>query len=103
MRPFVLSVILMCIVCSISYAAEFTSDITIISKKDIEKLTDEKLLDTYLDTYVELEASKTFHNTSGFTPKDYKDFKGLVKFRLLLLMEIHGRNLEIPQFERYTN
>ena len=52
---------------AVVYAAIFSSDITILLKKDIVKLTDEQLLDTYLDTLVELDASKTFHNTSGFT------------------------------------
>ena len=85
---------------SSSYAV-FNSDVTILDKKDITKLTDEKLVDVYLDTIVEIEANRSFHTTAGFTPKDFKDYKDLLKYRLELLMEIHNRNLDIPQLERY--
>ena len=85
---------------SVSHAS-FNSDVTILEKKDIAHLTDDKLIDAYMDTIVEIEAIRSFHNTSGFSSKDFKDFKALLKYRLELLMEIHSRNLEIPQFERY--
>ena len=78
--------------------AEFPSDVTILDKSSITKLTDDQLLDVYENTLVEIEANRTFHATSGFSPKEYKDFKALLKFRLLLLIEVHSRNLEIPQF-----
>jgi hypothetical protein len=78
--------------------AEYPSDVTIIDKPAIVKLTDEQLIDTYENTLVEIEANRSFHATSGFSPKEYRDYKALLKFRLLLLVEIHSRNLEIPQF-----
>ena len=78
--------------------AEFPSDITILDKPAIVRLSDEQLIDAYENTLVEIEASRSFHATSGFSPKEYKDFKALLKFRLLLLVEIHSRNLELPQF-----
>jgi len=78
--------------------AEFPSDVTILDKSSIAKLTDDQILDVYENTLVEIEANRTFHATSGFSPKEYKDFKALLKFRLLLLIEIHSRNLELPQF-----
>jgi hypothetical protein len=83
-----------------SAMASFSSDVVVIDKKEIAKLTDDQLMDQYLNTVVEVEANKAFHSTSGFSPQDYKDYKALIKFRLLLLMEIHSRNLEIPQFDR---
>lgn len=78
--------------------AEFPSDVVILEKSAIVKLSDEQLIDAYENTLVEIEASRSFHATSGFSPKEYKDFKALLKFRLLLLVEIHSRNLELPQF-----
>lgn len=78
--------------------ADFPSDVNILDKKAVAKLTDDQLIDAYENTVVEIEASRTFHVTSGFSPKEYKEFKALLKFRLLLLVEIHSRNLEIPQF-----
>lgn len=81
-------------------ATNFGLDVVILEKKDIVKLVDDQLIDKYMDTVVEIEASKSFHATNGFSAKDYKEFKDLLKFRLYLLMEIHSRNLEIPQFDR---
>jgi len=78
--------------------AEFPSDVTILDKPAIIKLTDDQLIDTYENTIVEIEANRSFHATSGFSPKEYKNYKALLKFRLLLLIEIHSRNLELPQF-----
>lgn len=78
--------------------AEYPSDVTILDKPSIVKLTDDQLIDTYENTLVEIDASRSFHATSGFSPKEYKDYKNLLKFRLLLLVEIHSRNLELPQF-----
>ena len=77
--------------------AAFTSNVTVLEKADISKLIDEKLTDAYMDTLVEIEAIKTFHATSGFTVKQFDEYRELLKYRLRLLMEIHTRNLEIPQ------
>src|ERR1700744_4710440 len=77
--------------------AEYPSEVTILDKSDIVKLTDEQLIDTYENTLVELEASRSFHATSGFSPKEYRDYKALLKYRILLSVEIRGRNLEVPQ------
>ena len=78
--------------------AAFPSSVTILDKPVIAKLSDEQLIDTYENTLVEIEANRTFHATSGFSPKEFKDYKALLKFRLLLLVEIHGRDLDLPQF-----
>ena len=78
--------------------AEYPSDVVILDKSGITKLTDDQLTDAYENTIVEVQASQAFHATSGFSPKEYKDYKELLKYRLLLLVEIHSRNLELPQF-----
>src|ERR1017187_279148 len=78
--------------------AEYPSDLTILDKPTIVKLSDDQLMDTYENTLVEIEANRSFHATSGFSPKEYKDYKAMLKFRLLLLVDIHSRNLELPQF-----
>jgi hypothetical protein len=77
------------------------SDIKILKKEEIDMLSDEKLTDAYVDLLVELEAQRTFYLNSSFLPKQYKEYKDLLKYRLQLLMEIHSRNLELPpQMER---
>jgi len=77
--------------------AAFPSDVAILDKPAIVKLSDDQLIDTYENALVEIEASRSFHATSGFSPKEFKDYKALLKFRLLLLVEIHSRHLEVPQ------
>ncbi len=71
-------------------------EIRILEAKDILLLDDQKLTDAYIDVVVEIDATKTFHSTSGFTPKEFKAYKGLLKYRLQLLFEIHRRNLQLP-------
>lgn len=79
-------------------SAEYPTQVVVLDKPAIARLTDEQLIDAYEDAIVEIDASRSFHTTSGFSPKEYKNFKSLLKYRLLLLVEIHSRNLEIPQF-----
>jgi hypothetical protein len=81
--------------------AAYTSELKIVEKKDIIKLTDDQLTEAYMDALVDVEARRDFFNHFGFAGKELDDYRAVMKYRLLLLMEIHGRNLDIPQFERY--
>ena len=76
--------------------AEKADEIKVLEAKDILVLDDQKLIDAYIDAVVEIDATRTFHATSGFTPRELKKFKGLLKYRLQLLFEIHRRKMEIP-------
>jgi hypothetical protein len=81
--------------------AAYTSTLVILDKKGIDKLTDEQLTNAYMDALVDVEARKDFLGHFGFAGKELEEYKAALKYRLLLLMEIHGRNLDIPQFDRY--
>lgn len=99
-KAFIVALMITLLPVSIAGAA-YTSDVKILEKKEIAKLTDEQLTDTYMDAIVDVEARKGFFNRFGFTGRDLEDYRAVMKYRLLLLMEIHSRNLDIPQFERY--
>ncbi len=71
-------------------------DIVILNKEDIAKLTNEQVIDAYIDTVVELEASKSFHTTVRYTPQEYATYKNIMRYRVHLLMEINKRGLELP-------
>ncbi|MBF0331357.1 MAG: hypothetical protein HQL17_05410 [Candidatus Omnitrophica bacterium] len=71
-------------------------EVRVLETAEIAALDDQKILDAYMDVVVELEASKIFHATSGFAPKEYKKYKSLLKYRMLLSVEINRRKLEIP-------
>ncbi|NTV29261.1 MAG: hypothetical protein HGA80_04185 [Candidatus Omnitrophica bacterium] len=79
-----------------SLAAFPADEVMILEQNEIVALPDDKLIDTYIDVLAEMEASKTFHATSGFTPKEYKKYKDLVRYRLKLMFELHRRKLELP-------
>jgi len=96
-KRFTLAMVMVLFLTPLSMAA-FPSSVTVLDKPVIAKLSDEQLIETYENTLVEIEANRTFHATSGFSPKEFKDYKALLKFRLLLLVEIHSRNLDLPQF-----
>lgn len=80
-------------------AAAFMYEITVLSGDQIAALSDDALLNTYIDVLVEFEAAKTFHQTSGFTPKDYAKHKGLLRYKIDLMSEIKKRKLEVPRVE----
>ncbi len=71
-------------------------EVKILGSRDISLASDDKLVDAYIDTAVEIEATKTFHVTSGFTPKEYKRYKALLKYRVQLLFEARRRKLDVP-------
>jgi len=96
-KKFALAMMMVLFLTPLSMAA-FPSDVIVLDKAATVKLSDDQLIDTYENTLVEIEADRSFHATSGFSPKEYKDYKALLKFRLLLLVEIHSRHLELPQF-----
>jgi hypothetical protein len=86
---------LVCILPVVSYAV-LADKTEVPAVTDLKLLSDEALIETYIDTMAEMETSKAFHTTSGFTPKEYKKYKDLVKYRLQLLFEIDRRKISLP-------
>ena len=74
----------------------FLFEVTVLTKDQIASLSNEALLSTYIDVVAEQEAVQSFHQTSGFNPREYREYKNLVKFRINLIDEINKRDLEIP-------
>jgi hypothetical protein len=70
-------------------------ELKILDAAGISALDDKGLVEAYIDTAVELEALKTFHATSGFTAKEYKKYKKMIKYRIQLLWEIQRRKLDV--------
>lgn len=76
--------------------AGFPSDVTILDKKEVAQLSNDGIRAAYMDTLVEIEAQRLFHATSGFSAKEFKDYKDLLKYRLMLSIQMRQRKLEIP-------
>jgi hypothetical protein len=100
MKSLVISALLLLVSVSGAWAG-YPSTLVVLEKKDIVKLTDEQLTDAYVDTIVDAQARKDFFNRFGLIGKELDEYKAVMKYRILLLMEIHSRNLDIPQFERF--
>ncbi len=83
-----------CLSTSMSYA--YLADIKIYEKKDITKLSDDVVSSAYLDVIVEIEAIYLYHRTTGFTPREYQQYKDLLRYRYLLKSELQRRQLDIP-------
>lgn len=75
------------------------ADVKILTKDEIVKLSNEDLLKTYIDVCVEIEAAKSLHATSGYMPKEYSNFKELLRYKITLLNEIKSRKLDVPATE----
>ncbi len=74
----------------------YPPQIEILEEEEIQKLTDAELRERYIDVVVEQEAMKAFHTTSGFSPKDYKDFKRVIRYKIFLLEQLQKRNMTPP-------
>lgn len=84
---------------SVAHArVDLFSNIETLDQAAIQKLSDQELINKYIDIMIELEASQTFHRTSGFSsPAEYNKFKDLLRYRTYLFLEIEKRKLEIPK------
>ena len=80
----------------------FLYEIEILTKDQISKLSDAQLEDDYTEAAIEIEASKTFHGKAGFTPKEYKQHKDLLRYVVYLKMEINKRELTPPPVEEWV-
>ena len=89
--------LLLCGIFFSTYAFAFPIEVEILSEKQIAKLSDERLIEIYIDVIVEIEAAKTFHNVSGFQPKEIGQFKDLLRFRIMLIIEMQKRKMEVPK------
>ena len=88
----------LCVVTDKAASADFLYNVPILEKAAIQSLSDTELIDKYIDVMVELEASRTFHATSGFSSaKEYEKYKELIKYRIYLEMELQKRELDAPE------
>ena len=87
--------------CSTSFAL-FNDDVKILSKDEVSKLSNDDLNNVYIETAIEIEASRTFYGKSGFTPKEYTHFKDMLRYLVGLRMELQKREMKLPPVEDLT-
>lgn len=81
----------------------YPSAVSILDAKEIAKLTDSALTSVYLDTVIEISAINIFHKTSGFNPKEYQEYKNLLRFRYELKSELQRRKMDVPSIDEEHN
>ncbi len=77
-----------------------SADVQILSRIEIEKLTNEQLLTTYVDAKIEAEAQRTFYRT-GFTHKEYNTYRNLLAFVVQLRQEMEKRKIDAPPVDEW--
>jgi len=77
--------------------AAFPFDLHPASKSAVEKMSDQELLDAYVEAVVELQAVDVFYKNAGITPKEFFNYKKLLRYRADLIIEMEKRELKIPQ------
>jgi len=90
------AILLLCL-CTNSFA--YLSNIPIVEKKDILKFKDEELTEIFLDVYIEIQAIFASHVVQVFSPKEYQQYKDLIRYRYELKSELQRRQLEVPVIE----
>ncbi len=80
-------------------AAGFLFSVEILDRADIAKLNDQKLIDTYIDAMIEIEAAQIFYNKAGLTPKEHETYKEMLRFRTNLILEFEKRKIEVPRIK----
>lgn len=96
-KVLVMGAMFVCLAAGSSQA--FLFEIKPLNQSAIVTMNDAKLMDTYIDVMIELEAVNTFYRNAGFTPKEYGKYKTLLRFRTDLLIEIQKRKLDIPRIQ----
>ena len=86
-------IIFLCMILSLTtQAGAFLYELPILSKDEIAKLTDEDLMEKYIDAKIEAKASEEFHRAAGFNSvKEYENRKKLLRYIFDLRREMSKR------------
>lgn len=101
LKSLLLTLIVASFCLSSSQSFAYMSEIKILESKDIVKLTDAALSSNYLEVIIEIEASNVFHRIIVFSPREYQQYKDLLRYRYELKNELQARQLDIPAIEHY--
>jgi len=72
----------------------------ILARPEIEKLTNEQLVNTYIDAKIESEAYKAFGRT-GYSHKEYSEYRELLAFIVRLRQEMEKRQVDAPPVDEW--
>ena len=78
-------------------------NVKMYTQEEMKTLTDDQLKEAVEDTAIEIHAQEVFHGRAGFTnPKEYANYKSLLKMFIKLKEEMQRRELKLPPIEDLT-
>lgn len=88
-----------------SPAVAFLYEITVLTKEEIQKLSDKDLEEVYIEARIEERTSQEFHTGAGYnSAKDYNKRKQLLRYIFELRREIGNReqlkDLDLDEYFR---
>ena len=99
-----ISMILFVILLCAGTASAFLYEIQMHSMLEITEMTNDQLLENYLEAKIEERASAEFHEGAGFSnAKEYQLRKDLLRYIIYLRKEMLTRELEPDPVEDWLN
>lgn len=95
-----LSIILLVAIISFS-SFGFVYDMKMLTKEEIKKLKDEELPEVFTDVIIEKISAEAFHSKAGFAPKEFEDYRDLLRFIVELRKEFEFRKIDVPPVESW--
>ena len=80
-------------------ASAFPFTIAPLSASAVSELSNEKLIQAYIDAAIEVETVGKFYENAGFTPKELGRYRDLLYYRTSLITELNRRGIPIPQIK----
>ena len=100
---FCILILSLCLVWT-STASAFLYELKMHSSLEIKEMSNEQLLDAYLDAKIEERASAEFHEGAGFSnAKEYQMRKQLLRYIIFLRKEMQERALEPDPIADWLN
>ena len=100
MKKFILTLLLL--VMLVVPAAAFLYDIKMMTRDEIKALTDQQLMDAYIEAMIEDQTSREFHEAAGFnSAKEYNKRKDLLRYIIFLRKELVERDMDMKRIEEW--
>ena len=92
MKKIIIGVVCLLFLSQATVFAFLYEGVKMLPKEEIAKLTDDQLMEAYVDAKIEEETSREFHFAAGFnSAKEYNQRKALLRFVFDLRMEMSKR------------
>jgi len=90
MKKIIIALSLLAVISTQAFA--FLYEMPMLTKEEVQKLSDEDLVEKYIEAKIEAKASQEFHQAAGFNSgKEYENRKKLLRYLFELRRELSIR------------